>query len=103
MQKRVAPLSLATARLAEHVAHRHQPLRLDAGLVARALRAVRAVFRAATGLHREQRTELDGTGLMVLAVHLLGPKNQLDERQIVEGAGFLEAKVMAHLLHGHCL
>ena len=53
-----------------------------AGVVARRLRAVRAVLGAAAGLDRQQRRELDGIGGVMRAVRLLRPEQELGERQL---------------------
>ena len=62
---------------AQHLVGAHQLLRLDAGVVARGLRAVAAIFRAATGLDRQQRGQLDILRIEVLAMHLLGAPEQV--------------------------
>ena len=59
MQKREAPAALACRGLLEHRFGAHQLRGLDPGVVARGLRAVGAVLRAAAGLHRQQRADLD--------------------------------------------
>ena len=61
-------------------------LRLDAGAVARRLRAVGAILRAAAGLDREQGGELDLCRIEVPAVNLLGAKQQLGQRQLEQRA-----------------
>src|SRR5437588_355408 len=61
----------------KHVGDRERGLALDAGVVARALRAVGAVLGAAAGLHAEQRAELDLVGAVVLAVDRLRAVEQL--------------------------
>jgi hypothetical protein len=75
---------LRHARGGQHGVHFHQLLGLDARFVVRRLRAVRAVFLAAARLDREQRGELHGIRVEVLAMHLLRAEQQVVERQIVE-------------------
>ena len=82
MQKRVAPCVLgARARRRSTASSSISFSRLDAGVVARRLRAVAAVLRAAAGLDRQQRRQLHRVGREVLAVHLLRAEQQVVERQ----------------------
>ena len=53
----------------------------DAGVITRRLRAVRAILGTASGLDREQRRQLHGVALMVRAVHVVGAREQIVERQ----------------------
>ena len=59
MQKRRGAGGLGLAGLLQHRLGAHQLGRLDAGVVARRLRAVAAVLGAAAGLDRQQRADLD--------------------------------------------
>ena len=68
-------------RARAHFIERHQLLALEPGLVANALRAVRAVFGAGAGLDREQRAHLHGVRRVVRAVDFLGAEHQVGERQ----------------------
>ena len=72
----------ARSRLLEHRLHLHEALGLDARLVVRALRAVRAVLGACSGLDRQQHGRLDHVGVEPLAVDAVGVGEQ-----IVEGEG----------------
>ena len=67
MQKRVAPAAFA-CRATDRF-KRQQFLGLDAGSIARGLRAIRAVFGTAAGLDREQGGDLHGIGVVA------GPMN----------------------------
>ena len=72
---------LRRLRTLQHCFHAHQFLRLYAGVVARRLRAIRAVFRAATGLDRQQGGHLYRIRIVVLAMHRVRAMQQLVERQ----------------------
>ena len=72
---------LGRARSGFHFFHRREFGRLDTGVVARRLRAVGAVFRAAAGLDRQQRGEFDFGWIEVFAVHGLRAIQQLGQRQ----------------------
>ena len=81
MQKRVAPASFAACARVAHFLERHQLLALEAGVVADALRAVRAVLGAGAGLDREQRAHLHRVRLVVRAVRGLRAEDEVRERQ----------------------
>ena len=72
----------------QHILERHQFLRLQAGVVARGLRAVGAVFRAAAGLDRQQGGDLHLVRVEALAVDLSGFVHQVGERQVEQGQYF---------------
>ena len=57
----------------------HQALGFEAGFIARALRAVFAVFRAGAGLNRQQRADLNLARVEVLAMDLLRFKQQVQK------------------------
>ena len=59
-------------------------VRVDAGLVVRRLRAVRAVLRAAAGLDAEQHAALHLVRPVVRAVGLLRAEHQIEERRGVD-------------------
>ena len=67
-----------------HLFELEQLLALDANLVlaSRRLRAVAAVLGTTAGLDRQQRRALDGIGVEMLAMHLLGAEHQVGERQL---------------------
>ena len=93
MQKRVAPGSLRALRAASSTSSTPSDFSAPTGgLVVRALRAVGAVLRAAAGLDAEQRAELHLVGGVMLAVDALRAKEQLRQRQIVNGADFLQRR-----------
>jgi hypothetical protein len=53
----------------------------DTGVVARRLRTVAAIFRAAAGLDRHQRRQLDGVGRVMRAMDVLRMQQQVGEGQ----------------------
>jgi hypothetical protein len=59
------------------------------------LRAILAVFRAGTGLDREQRAHLNLIRVKVLPVDALGAKQKIIERKIEKLASFLKRPVVA--------
>jgi hypothetical protein len=73
---------LRGTRRVEHLVERHQRVGVDARVVMRGLRTVRAVLRAAAGLDRQQRRQLDSGGIEVLAMNLLRTEDQVAERQL---------------------
>ena len=86
MQKRVAPLSLAafaarTTSSSGSIASFSTPVGM-----ARRLRAVAAVLRAAAGLDRQQRGALDAVGVEIFAVDCLRLEEQIVEGKVEEGA-----------------
>ena len=62
----------------------------------RGLRTVGAVLGAAASLHAEERAELHLVVLVIGELHLTGTIDQLEERQIVQGAGLLQIPVVAN-------
>ena len=58
----------------QHLLDIHQPLRLHAGVVMRALRTVAAILRTAAGLDAQQGTDLHGIGVETGPVDTLGTK-----------------------------
>ncbi len=58
---------------------------LHVGVIARGLRAIAAVLRAASGLDREQHAPLHLIGRVVLAMHGGGAEHKLGERSGVNG------------------
>ena len=75
------PLFAARAS-ASTASERHQLFGAHAGLVARALRAIGAILRAAAGLDRQQRGNLHLGRIEIRAVHALRAEHQFRERQI---------------------
>ena len=70
-----------------HPADAHEAIEHGvAGVVVRRLRAVGAVFRAAAGLDGLERAELHGGRVVVRALRMLRAKDQLGQRQIINGA-----------------
>src|SRR5262249_60663621 len=65
-------------------------LRPDGRVVARALSAVGAVLRAAAGLDAQQGTALDVPEVVVSPVDLGGPRDQLQQRLLVDGLQFVD-------------
>ena len=82
----------------EHGVEGHQLLGLDAGVVARRLRAIGAVFRAAAGLDRQQGGDLDLGWIEIPTVHGRRLVHQVGERQLEQSAHFDAGPVMA----GYC-
>jgi len=75
---------------------RHEFLHRECAGVAYGLGAIGAVLGAAAGFNGEQAAQLDGVpGAKHSAVYGHGLKNQVHEGQVVQGAYFLEAPVMA--------
>ena len=95
MQNRVAPADLRSFRLGQNHLLRHQLLRREARLEMRALRAIGAILRAAAGLDREQRRDLDRVGVEMRAVDRLGLEDQVIERQPEQGKHFVVGPVVA--------
>ena len=83
------------ARFVEHRVERHQLVGAHAGVVARALRAIGAVLRAAAGLDRQQRRNLHCAGVEIGAMHALRAEHQLRERQVEERPHFGARPVVA--------
>ena len=83
------------ARFGEHRVERHQLFRAHAGIVARALRTVGAILRAAAGLDRQQRRNLHRAGFEIRPVHALRAEHQLRERQIEQRAHLGAGPVVA--------
>jgi hypothetical protein len=80
MQKRVEPAFFALRAESEHLLDFHQAFGFQTGFIARALRAIFAIFRAGAGLDRQQRADLHMARIEVLTVYLLRFKQQLKER-----------------------
>ena len=76
-----------------HFLHAHQVLGGDTGVVANALRAVGAVFRAGAGLDGQQRRYLHRVGIEVLPVDPLGFVQQVIERHFVKSRDRVQAPV----------
>ena len=72
---------LGRTRFGHNGFDRHQLLGFDAGVVLRRLRAIGAVFRAATGLDRQQGRDLHLGRIEILPVDLGGAEHQFRERQ----------------------
>ena len=94
------PVVARLPRRAQNLVEPHHALRLDLGLVVRALRAITAVLGARAGLHRQQRAELHRVGPMVLPMHALRAKEQLGQRQIMDRPDLLEGPIGADS-HAH--
>ena len=86
MQKRVAPAALRGARGGDDVRDVEHRLVVDAGVIARGLRAVGAVLGAAAGLDRDQRRQLHRVGRVMRAMHVLRAEQEIGERQREEVA-----------------
>ena len=67
---------------AHYLLHFHELFGLHAGVELGRLRAVAAVFRAATRFHRQERGQFNVARRPVLAVHRLGLENQLQQRLV---------------------
>ncbi len=92
----------------QHLLHFHQFLFIETGVVVTGLRAVLAVFRAGTGLDREQRGNLNTIGVEVLAMHGLRLEQQVVEGLLEERLDLGEGPVVAGNgsgggAHGHSL
>jgi hypothetical protein len=85
----------------EHVLDVEHLLAADAGLVAHALRAVRAILGAAAGLHADERAHLDHVRVEMLAVHGMRPEEQVVEWQPGERPHLVEGPVGARGGCGH--
>ena len=68
-----------------HFLHAHQRRRRHARLVTGALCTVAAILGAAAGLDAKKRAALDVSDFVVRAMNFGGAKDQLGERQIVDG------------------
>ncbi len=86
---------LRLLRLGEHRIEAHQLFGFDAGRVARGLRAVRAVLGTAAGLDRQQRRHLHRVRVVVRAMHRVGAREQVGERQIHQRRDFGAGPVVA--------
>ncbi len=75
-------MRLGLARGVEHGIERQHFLGGNAGVVARCLRAVAAIFRTAAGLDRQQRGKFHFLRIEILAMHLLRAVQQVVERQV---------------------
>ena len=97
MQKRVAPASLASARLGQHVVDVEQLFALEPGLlgVMRRLRAIGAVLRAAAGLDRQQARQLNRAVLVMAAMHRAGLVEQLEQRHRQQANNLVPRPVVA--------
>ena len=62
--------------------------------VMRALRAIRAIFRAPAGFHGKQAAELHARGIVEFAVRLLGREKKIGQRLPVDAANFFPRPVM---------
>ena len=82
----------------QHLFHLHQALRLKAGFITGALRAIFAILRAGAGLDRQQRTDLHLSRIEVLPVDLLRFKHQFKKRFIKQGLSLCQRPA-----HRHCL
>ena len=87
---------LCLARGFEHLLDHHQLGRLEVGLVACRLAAIAAILGTAAGLDRQQGRELDRVGIMILAVHALGPPEQVVERQIEQRRDLGPRPIVTH-------
>ena len=67
------------SRRLKHLFNLHQAFGFQTGFIARALRAVFAVFRAGAGLNRQQRADLNLARVEVLAMDLLRFKQQIQK------------------------
>ena len=83
------------ARFVEHGVERHQLFRAHAGRVARALRTIGAVLRAAAGLDREQRRNLHRARIEIVAVNALRAEHQFGKRQREQRPHFLARPVIS--------
>ncbi len=80
----------------QYLLHFHQTFRLQAGLVARALRAIFTVFRAGPGFDRQQRTDLHLARVEVLTMHLLRFKHQFKKRLIKQRLRLCNCPALSH-------
>ena len=81
--------------LRHHVLGGHELRGIDAGVVARRLRAVAAILRATAGLHRQQGADLYFGGIEVLPVRAAGAMQQFGERQVEQGFDLAARPVVA--------
>ena len=94
-------LLLCRLSLGHHLLDFQQLLFLEASVVMTALRAIFAVFRAGTGLDRQQRAHLHLVGIKVLPVRTLGTKQKIVKGKLKQLAGFLQCPVVTELCSGH--
>jgi len=83
-----------------HFIHAHQLFPFQARIVAGRLGTVAAVLGTTAGLHRQQGRTLDGVGVEMLPMHLLGPVDQVHERQFIQGQHFLHRPGLGRLGRG---
>ena len=69
----------------------------DAGVVARSLRAIGAIFRAAAGLDGQQRRKLHPRRIEGAAMNVLRAKHQFGKRQVEQRANLFPRPVAARL------
>ena len=84
-----------------HLIHAHQVLALKARVVVGALRAISAVFAAATGFNREEGRFLNIATIIKLSVHLGCLEYQVRKRQLIELENFLNRPIVANS-SSHC-
>ena len=98
MQKRVAPSSLARVALSRTSSTLMSGVACTPVLIAGALGAVAAVLRTAAGLDAQEGTALDVRDVVMGAMHLGRPKDQLRQRQMIDGLevgeGFHDAMIL---------
>ncbi len=84
----------------DHVLGVQQALAPDAGIIPRALRAIRAVLRTAACLDRNQLAGLHAVGSMELAMARLRPENKLRQRRAVDGFDFCPLPIVSQIALG---
>ena len=86
---------LGIGRRLEHLLDLHELFLVQTGVVMTGLRTVLAVFRARTGLDRQQRGDLHPVRVEVHAMHRLCLKQQIIERLIEQLQHFCQSPVVA--------
>ena len=76
----------------------HQRSRLDARVISRRLRTVRTVFRAGACLDGDQFADLHRGAVVIAAVDARSAECQVQQWQLVHGADFLRAPVIAYFI-----
>ncbi len=82
-------------RSAKHGRRIHQSCSRDARLVVSALRTVRAVFGAASGLDAQQRATLNGGGIVMFTVNGLRAEQELGKGKVVQSGNGVGCPVVA--------
>ena len=100
MQNLEAPPAPGGRRRLFDLFERQQALRFDVGIVMAALRAVGAILGTGPGLDGEQGAHLYPVGVMPGAQDLVGPVEQVVERQRVQLQHLFQLPVVSRGLNG---